>query len=648
MSAGAIVPPFPGQGSGFRGGEVGGGGEERGAGSGRAPICDQTTTSSLIFSSDVMTEVEKSKKPIEDITLLTPRSSIDVGGDCANDSGKGEATKAGRASLATEELPLSYAGATRGARQALGSQGPKVETQYLVEKVVKETTYQELIEKAKKGRNEFSISTGAAKLKQEELAVILFEELGITNDELVSVNAGALGSGKTVVQLKEGVSVSKYVKEFEFNGIKMGVATEGRKIVTAKFSNVPSYIPNEELLNIVSYYGVVVDWVVRIPLGNPGGRLENTSLPDTRFIQMELGTDPVPNYFWLEGPLGSDHGVRVSLSYPGQLPQCYHCLSSATVCPGQGWGKQCKALGKIGKTSMNKYMRVLNTNGFFTLKQGHVKKQKEIIKEKQDSISGKEQVPPPPPPPQPLDLQGEVESLRKERNTSVNTNVELAVSKNGHQNDCATGAKLPPPPPISKNPANTAGKNPNSAPIEGSNEFDQMWQVQTNKNRKKKNKNESSHDDYNAMYASTDNRKRSSKNSSVNPKNDIFLKSPKFENSYRGENLEVNLLSGCTPTLVSVSMKGETGEQSVSLGSPIPPGSFIYPEVNLIEGLKEDITPSPKGNKSVQDTTVECNHIQNSKRKNRGSGSPEELGKVTRSRSAATSERICFDISGRP
>ena len=465
MSAGAIVPPFPGQGSGFRGGEVGGGGEERGAGSGRAPICDQTTTSSLIFSSDVMTEVEKSKKPIEDITLLTPRSSIDVGGDCANDSGKGEATKAGRASLATEELPLSYAGATRGARQALGSQGPKVETQYLVEKVVKETTYQELIEKAKKGRNEFSISTGAAKLKQEELAVILFEELGITNDELVSVNAGALGSGKTVVQLKEGVSVSKYVKEFEFNGIKMGVATEGRKIVTAKFSNVPSYIPNEELLNIVSYYGVVVDWVVRIPLGNPGGRLENTSLPDTRFIQMELGTDPVPNYFWLEGPLGSDHGVRVSLSYPGQLPQCYHCLSSATVCPGQGWGKQCKALGKIGKTSMNKYMRVLNTNGFFTLKQGHVKKQKEIIKEKQDSISGKEQVPPPPPPPQPLDLQGEVESLRKERNTSVNTNVELAVSKNGHQNDCATGAKLPPPPLFPKSLQILREKIPTQPPL---------------------------------------------------------------------------------------------------------------------------------------------------------------------------------------
>ena len=76
------------------------------------------------------------------------------------------------------------------------------------------------------------------------------------------------------------------------------------------------------------------------------------------------------NYYWMEGPLVGDTGVRVTVLHPGQIPQCYNCLKLGTVgCPGKGNGKAYVAL-KTQRTRMDAYMEMVKSkHGYSSLKE---------------------------------------------------------------------------------------------------------------------------------------------------------------------------------------------------------------------------------------------------------------------------------------
>ena len=58
----------------------------------------------------------------------------------------------------------------------------------------------------------------------------------------------------------------------------------------------------------------------------------------TRHMEMTSGDKQIPNYFWVEGVNPGDKSVRITVTHPGQEPQCYNCL-----CSGAGKEKACKS-----------------------------------------------------------------------------------------------------------------------------------------------------------------------------------------------------------------------------------------------------------------------------------------------------------------
>ena len=100
--------------------------------------------------------------------------------------------------------------------------------------------------------------------------------------------------------------------------------------------------------------------------------LGNVSLTSAkRFVMMKL--DPgkkFNNYYWLEGPLPSDKGRRITVNHDNQSQQCSRCLLTAeNGCLGFGNGKMCEE-NKGVRAKMSDYLNFLkNTIGYCTLKE---------------------------------------------------------------------------------------------------------------------------------------------------------------------------------------------------------------------------------------------------------------------------------------
>ena len=72
------------------------------------------------------------------------------------------------------------------------------------------------------------------------------------------------------------------------------------------------------------------------------------------------------NYYWLEGPLPSDQGRRITVTHQNQPQQCSHCFGFSmakyglqlNLCPGNGNGRACKAMD-TERARMGPYMKAL-------------------------------------------------------------------------------------------------------------------------------------------------------------------------------------------------------------------------------------------------------------------------------------------------
>ena len=86
------------------------------------------------------------------------------------------------------------------------------------------------------------------------------------------------------------------------------------------FRNVPSEVPDSQILHLCKFYGKPESEVIREKVKLKNKNLGNVSLTSAkRFVMMKL--DPgkkFNNYYWLEGPLPSDKGSRITVNHYNQ------------------------------------------------------------------------------------------------------------------------------------------------------------------------------------------------------------------------------------------------------------------------------------------------------------------------------------------
>jgi hypothetical protein len=114
--------------------------------------------------------------------------------------------------------------------------------------------------------------------------------------------------------------------------------------------SVPLNVPDEELVNLALCYGQPVGKVKRERLTNSKDKGKIGSI---RSLDVLLNPGyTVENHCWLEGPLPSDQGRRVTVTHQNQPMQCNNCFgysiakygNGLSLCPGNENGRACKAM----------------------------------------------------------------------------------------------------------------------------------------------------------------------------------------------------------------------------------------------------------------------------------------------------------------
>ena len=251
------------------------------------------------------------------------------------------------------DRPLSYASMTKGR----------------ISKNVK--AYADLVAKHKKERNMIEIKFTRMK-KQNDLArpnrnveidtvsEYVFGELNVNPNDILEVDLNT-GKGDTKqILFKPGVNTDSLVSNFpdtfgEFN-INISKISNTEKRVS--FKNVPSYVPDEEILNLCAIYGDVEGGVQRekVSMKTASGSISLVS--SNRFVMIKIKPGYYfNNYYWMEGPLPGDQGRRITVLHSGQPQQCSFCLDSVeTGCLGFGNGRKCEEMGGVRK-KMSSYMQ---------------------------------------------------------------------------------------------------------------------------------------------------------------------------------------------------------------------------------------------------------------------------------------------------
>jgi hypothetical protein len=186
-------------------------------------------------------------------------------------------------------------------------------------------------------------------LSLDDFSDFLFFDLKIKPEDCLSLAHSVSHFDSKEVCFKPGVDISDYcVSEHLFKGYCISTRIQSSRTVRVTFRDVPHYIYNEELFNIVNCYGKAVDLMVHF--GPPGSdKARGLINMNTRSILMQLDAakPSLPSYFWLEGPLPGDLMTRISASFPGQEQWCYHCLQPASSCEADARGKACKQLARV-------------------------------------------------------------------------------------------------------------------------------------------------------------------------------------------------------------------------------------------------------------------------------------------------------------
>ena len=205
-------------------------------------------------------------------------------------------------------------------------------------------------------------------LTLEQVGDLIFDEIKVDPAECTGVALITHRYDTREIKFKPKVDVSKYLtsKPFLFRDHEVVVRQQITASTRVVFKNVPFNIPDEEILNLCNCYGNPVENKVHyerpstISRGLPGS---------TRFVYMNLFPGKkMMNYYWVEGPLFSDKGARITILHSGQEAQCFNCLRLANKCPGGGNGKLCEQRN-TPRAQLTDYMKFLKEiHGYMSLK----------------------------------------------------------------------------------------------------------------------------------------------------------------------------------------------------------------------------------------------------------------------------------------
>ena len=239
-------------------------------------------------------------------------------------------------------------------------------------KVVKKMrSFEEIIAEEKENRNileikitrkeieEDGVMKPAKALSMDDVSVLIFDMIAVNPQDCLGVALYTSRFDTKEVKLKPGVDASLYLTKdspINFKNHEIVVTSQTANLTKVTFKNVAFNIPDEEILNLCSCYGELVDSVVSYekPTLNSRG-----VMGATRYVDIKLTPGKqLENFYWLEGPLEGDRGCRITVLHTGQEKQCSHCLRREADCPGAGVGKVCYKMG-TSRGQMGDYMKHL-------------------------------------------------------------------------------------------------------------------------------------------------------------------------------------------------------------------------------------------------------------------------------------------------
>ena len=238
-------------------------------------------------------------------------------------------------------------------------------------------TFQQILAEANETRNILEIKLskmmvdnegvmGKAKhLSFEDVSILIFDEIGIKPEDCVGVALTTARYDTKEVKLKPGVDPTPYISKgpitFKDHMVEVRLMTGSISRIT--FKNVPFNIPDEEIINLCECYGEPINNIVQYEKASKATR----GVPgSTRFVEMKmLPGKQFENFYWVEGPLDSDRGCRITVLHSGQTQQCSHCLRRAESGLGGGMGKICEKK-ETPKGLISDYMKHLKLHHNYT------------------------------------------------------------------------------------------------------------------------------------------------------------------------------------------------------------------------------------------------------------------------------------------
>ena len=211
---------------------------------------------------------------------------------------------------------------------------------------VKMRTFEEIIADATANRNILEIhlkknlddenpNSKPANLTFDQIGELLFDHLKIKSEDCLRFNFSSYRYDRREVFLKPNVDITPYLKTIsDFYGHTVTTVRQSSNIIRVSFRNVPLNVPDEEIVNLCSFYGTPLNNKVEYE------KLTNTKcaglVGSTSFVDMEMNPgSSMMNFYWMEGPLPGDQGCRITVLHSGQDRQCSHCLKTLSDgCPG--------------------------------------------------------------------------------------------------------------------------------------------------------------------------------------------------------------------------------------------------------------------------------------------------------------------------
>ena len=221
-------------------------------------------------------------------------------------------------------------------------------------------------------RDRFDGDVNRKNLDLDTVSEYILGELKIKPEHILEVDLNTGRHDTKQITFKPGVDIDKYVLDFPdtFAGFHINISKMSNKEKKVTFKNVPSYIHDDELLNLCSIYGTVEGEVRRETVTLKSTDSTVTLPSSTRYVMMRMKPGmSFNNYYWMEGPLQGDQGRRITVLHSGQSQQCSYCLETIDEgCPGKGNGKKCEANGGV-RAKMSVYMENLRMRtGYRSLK----------------------------------------------------------------------------------------------------------------------------------------------------------------------------------------------------------------------------------------------------------------------------------------